>query len=320
MNVLFITATRVGDAVLSTGILNRLIADHPQARVTVACGPVAAPLFAPMPNLERVIVLDKKPYSMHWLSLWAACVGRAWDIIVDLRRAPVAWGLFARRRFHARRDRQPIHRVVKMGALLGLADAPPAPGLWTSESDDRVAASVLPDGAPVLALGPTANWRAKTWRAEHFQELTRRLTGPDGPLPEGRVAVFGHGDERPQVAQLIDSVPMDRRVDLVGRVTLPELFACLKRCALYVGNDSGLMHMAAAAGIPTLGLFGPSREDLYAPWGPHCAVARTEKGFDTIFPVGFDHRTSDTLMDGLSVDRVEAAAVELWRRMRETPA
>ena len=320
MNILFITATRVGDAVLSTGILNHLLAEHPEARVTVACGPAAAPLFGSLPNLERVIVMRKKAFSLHWLDLWGACTGRIWDVLVDLRRAPVTWIIPTRRRYFMRRNRNLVHRVEKLAGVMGMADNPPAPTLWVSDSDERVAASVLPEGTPVLALGPAANWSAKTWRAERFVELYRRLTGPDGIMPGGRVAIFGHESERSQVAELIDAVPMSRRVDLVGRVTLSELFACLKRCDLYVGNDSGLMHMAAAAEIPTLGLFGPSRDDLYGPWGAKCAVVRTDESYDDIFPENFDHRASGSLMDSLPVERVEQAAAELWRRTREPGA
>ena len=57
-------------------------------------------------------------------------------------------------------------------------------------------------------------------------------------------------------------------LDMGGRFTLTQTAALLAQCALYVGNDSGLMHMAAAAGAPTLGLFGPSRASEYAPAGP----------------------------------------------------
>jgi ADP-heptose:LPS heptosyltransferase len=65
----------------------------------------------------------------------------------------------------------------------------------------------------------------------------------------------------------------DRAVDLVGNLSLPEAAAVLARCALFVGNDSGLMHLSAAAGAPTLGLFGPSPADHYAPAGPRAAAA-----------------------------------------------
>ena len=90
---------------------------------------------------------------------------------------------------------------------------------------------------------------------------------------------------------------------------------CLRRCAFYVGNDSGLMHLAAAAGIPTLGLFGPSREELYGPWGEHSAVVRTAVPYeDLVGGPDYDHRTTGSLMDSLTVDAAEAAARALWRR------
>ena len=72
------------------------------------------------------------------------------------------------------------------------------------------------------------------------------------------------------------------------------------------------MHMAAAAGIPTLGLFGPSRAEHYAPWGDNCAFVRTEESYDDLVGApGYDHRTTGTLMDGLSVEAVEWAATQL---------
>ena len=75
------------------------------------------------------------------------------------------------------------------------------------------------------------------------------------------------------------------------------------------------MHMAAAAGIPTLGLFGPSRAEHYAPWGRRTAVARTALPYEALVGgPGYDHRSADSLMDSLSVDSAEREAVELWRR------
>ncbi|MCZ6524539.1 MAG: glycosyltransferase family 9 protein, partial [Alphaproteobacteria bacterium] len=79
----------------------------------------------------------------------------------------------------------------------------------------------------------------------------------------------------------------------------------------------GLMHLAAAAGTPTLGLFGPSKESLYAPWGAHTAVARTALSYDDIVGApGYDYRRHESHMGSLSVDRVEAAAEARWRRSR----
>ena len=89
MKILYITSTRIGDAVLSTGLLGWLVEHLPEARVTIACGPLAAPLFAAVPGLERVIVLRKRPGGLHWLDLWRACLGVRWGLVVDLRRSAI---------------------------------------------------------------------------------------------------------------------------------------------------------------------------------------------------------------------------------------
>jgi ADP-heptose:LPS heptosyltransferase len=317
MRLLFITSTRVGDAVLSTGILNACIQRYPGLAVTIACGAPAAPLFAAVPNLEELIVLEKMGYARHWLTLWRRCVGRYWDMLIDLRNAPITYLLAAKRRRRIGWPDNSVHRVVRLAQVLGLEDDPPAPRLWISSAERRTAARLVPEGSPVLAVGPTANWVGKTWRAQCFAELIDRLTGPCGILPGARVAICGHSSERQTARPVLEAVPKHRRIDLVGNVGLLEIYACLERAALYVGNDSGLMHLAAAAGIPTLGLFGPSREELYAPWGPLTAAVRPPLSYEEVFSAYSDHRNTGTLMDALTVDRVEQAAAALWLRVQE---
>ncbi len=316
MLILFISSTRIGDAVLSTGLLDHLIQENPGARVTVACGSLAAPLFRETPNLERIIVLNKMILSLHWLGLAAAVGLRRWDVLVDLRNSPMFYVLRAKRRWRmGPRPKEPVHIVERLAAIFGLQDNPPSPHLWTGTEQDALAKQLIPDGSPVLAIGPTASWRAKTWRAENFADLTERLTMPDGILPGARVAFFGRSDERPNALSLMENTPTDRRIDLMGRLDLLQVYACLKRCALYVGNDSGLMHLAAASGIPTLGLFGPSSEKLYHPWGSLTETVSTVPPYPDIFPKNFNCRTSDTLMDSLSPEVAEKAARNLWRRV-----
>ncbi len=319
MRVLFVTATRIGDAVLSTGILSHLVERCPGARLTIAAGPLAAPLFAAVPGLERLIVVEKRRFGQHWLSLYRTVAARRWDIVVDLRGSALAWLLRAgERRVAGRRD-SGEHRVRELGRLFGL-DPPPAPRLWLAPEHRRAAEALLPPGGPVLAIGPAANWRGKQWRAENFAALAQRLVAPEGIMPGARVAVLAAAHERRQAAPLIAALPPPRVVDLVGRTDLPVAAAVLQRTRLFVGNDTGLMHLAAAAGVPTLGLFGPSPAARYAPWGDHCAVAQTAVPFAELFPPGFDHRTTDTLMDSLSVESAEAAARELWRRVASAAA
>jgi ADP-heptose:LPS heptosyltransferase len=313
MRILFITSTRIGDAVLSTGLLRHLHAVHPEALFTVACGPIPAPLFAAVPNLERIVVLEKKPWAGHWISLWLRCLPKLWDLIVDLRRSPMPYLLLARRR-RVLDAQKGGHQVERVARVLGL-DPPPAPRLWIGAQEAAEAARLVPDGGPVLGMGPTANWLPKTWPAERFAALAERIAAPAGILPGARVAIFGDAAERGLAQPVIDSIPAERRIDLVGKIGLATVAACLARCALYVGNDSGLMHMAAAVETPTLGLFGPSRPEVYAPWGAHAAAATTAIPYAQLVGApGFDHRKTDCLMGSLSVD----AAYDAARKLKAT--
>jgi ADP-heptose:LPS heptosyltransferase len=253
------------------------------------------------------------------LPLYAAVAARPWDLVVDLRGSALVWLLRASERKVMAKGAAGEHRVRQLGRLFGL-DPPPGPRLWTAPGHERAAAELVPVGGPVLAIGPTANWRGKQWRAERFAELARRLTAVGGLLPGARVVVLAAGHERGQAQPLLEAVPQSRVIDLVGRVDLLTAAAVLGRCALFIGNDTGLMHIAAACGTPTLGLFGPSPSCQYAPWGPRAAFVCSSDSPETMFGPGFDHRTTDTLMDGLSVAAAEAAACQLWDRVASAAA
>jgi len=298
MRILFITANRLGDAVLSTGLLDHLAELHPQARFTVACGPVAAGLFERMPGLERLILVEKRRFDRHWLALWWQVVRGRWDLAVDLRGSGLTWLIPARRRLVMRGGRRPGHRTQHLASLAGLPE-PRLPVAWWGEPEAARAASLLPQGPVWVALGPTANWSGKVWPAERFVALFRLL---QRSLPQALpVILAGPGQAEHDLAAPV-LAGLEGAVDLVGRLTLAEVAACLARCALFVGNDSGLMHLAAAAGTPTLGLFGPSRADEYAPAG-RCAAFVVAPGPEGAAP-----------MSGLAVEPVLQAA--LWLLIR----
>lgn len=307
MKILFVTATRIGDAVLSTGALGWLVETYPQARFTIACGPLAAPLFEAVPRCERVIVLRKRALGLHWLLLWAASVRQAWSLVVDLRGGALGYLVLTRRRVMHFGRQESQHRVVELGQLLGLRQ-PPAPRIWTAAHHDKAAEELIPSGRPVLALGPAANWVAKTWPPERFAELARRLTAPSGPLAGARIAVLGGPGDRRTAEPVLKAIAEAQRIDLIDKVDLLTAAACLRRATVYVGNDSGLMHLAAAVGVPTVGLFGPSPVERYRPWGTRTAVVRTRETYDELINApGFDAATSPSLMGSISVDQVEAA-------------
>ena len=290
MRILFVSSNRVGDAVLSTGLLDYLIRSHSEARVTIACGPAAEGVFARMPNREQTFLLRKQPCDLHWLPFWARMVTRVWDLVVDIRGSALAYLLPARGRAVLRR--RGGHKLVELASILRLSE-PPQPVIWTAPQDRERARCLLSSRQPIIALGPTANWHPKTWPAEHFAALFKALSAD--PLQGALPAVFGGpgAKERTLADPLLTLLP--QAIDLVGRVSLPEAAACLARAALYVGNDSGLMHLAAAAGVPTLGLFGPTAAEQYSPVGRRTAFVRA----------------TTRRMEDLSVEQALAAARHL---------
>jgi ADP-heptose:LPS heptosyltransferase len=149
---------------------------------------------------------------------------------------------------------------------MGFSPAP-LPVAWTAPADDSRAAALVAH-SPVIALGPTANWDGKIWPPERFVEIFQVLKAQ---YPAARAAIFaGPGEaEAARAAPVLAALP--GALDFTGNLTLPEVAACLKRCMLFIGNDSGLMHLAAATGVPTLGLFGRSRAAEYAPAGRRAA-------------------------------------------------
>jgi ADP-heptose:LPS heptosyltransferase len=317
MRILFIAPTRVGDAVLSTGLLAWLSRTYPEARLTVACGAGAAQLFAAHPQLEALIGLKKQPRLGHWRRLWREVGLTRWDTVVDLRRSAMPWLLWARRRAVAPKGVPGEHRAVTLGRTLKLTPCP-APTVWTGADDRERAHGLLGNRRPVLALAPTANWRAKVWPAERFAALVDRLTGPGGPLAGALVFVAGGPGEDAQARPVIDAVPANRCVAAVG-LDLRATAAVFAQCRLFIGNDSGLMHLAAAAGTPTLGLFGPTDDSLYAPWSERADVIRTPESVAEIRgQPGFHHKTAGTQMTSLTVDAVERAARSLLARTSDS--
>ena len=317
MKILFLTSTRIGDAVLSTGLLSHLVACYPSAEITVACGPLPAPIFNGVPGVTRIIPIKKMPFYLHWLPLWHKSILTFWDIVVDLRASALAWILFTRDRkiFKSSKSSKNIHRVVELTKFFGL-EKPLAPRLWLTEKQLEKAKELVPWGEPVIGLGVTANWLPKIWPPANFIELVHRLTKENGLFPNARVAVFSGPKERSLAEPVIKGLPSKNYIDLAGKHTLEVAAACLSKCELFIGNDSGIMHIAAALGTPTIGLFGPSPAKRYGPWGDHCSVAESKNGYEELVSApSFDHTKNTNLMHGLSVEIVERELDLLWKIM-----
>ena len=310
MAILFITSTHIGDAILSTGLLNRLLMDYPDDCVTIACGAPAAKVFEAVPRLARIHKIRKRSYSRHWLDLWRTTVPHKWRILVDVRRSGSPYVHRAQKKFVQPKLASPMHRVALISATIG---APPlAPKIWLTDQHEYQARDLVGAGDHLLAIAPGANWPGKIWPATQFVELTRRLLGPGGPLDGGRLLLVGAAGERTTAQPLIDAFPASRIVDAMGLGIL-STYAALSHCRLFVGNDSAMMHLAAATGRPTVGLFGPTRDVHYAPWGQNGLVVRTPESVeDLIDHPGYDTRTTGTMMASLTTQAVEEAIQTRW--------
>jgi ADP-heptose:LPS heptosyltransferase len=312
--ILFISSSRIGDAVLASGLIKRLHDEIPNARFTIVAGPLSAPLFADLPNLQKLIVMEKTKGKGHWFKLWSQVRGRNWSLIVDRRGSSIARFLRAKRRaIHRTLPGEPVHKVVEAARLLKVADDPPGPYLFTSAETEAKADAILGiGGGPILAVAPAANWVGKTWPVERFALLAVQLMQKGGPFEKGRLLILGGPDDWRAAEPLRRSLPRERWIDLTGKADLLTVYACLKRVRMFVGNDSGLMHLAAAAGAPTLGLFGPSDERLYGPWGQNTRTVRGPRSLAQIRVKDPDLSQPVCHMMDLPVAQVLAVARELF--------
>ncbi len=320
ISVLFITSSRIGDAVLSSGLLKYLHDSYPNAKVSICCGPLAVSLFEGYPNLDKIIPVKKQKYNKHWFDVWKRVVGTQFDIVIDLRNSAVSRLVRSKKRYiYGSYINKNTHKVIQNASVMNLNN-PPSPYLWFTEKQKGAARNFIPSGNIVLAVGPTANWIGKTWPNDRFIELIQWLTKDSGFMPNARVAVFAAPSEEEGAYEVLYSIPKDRQIDLIAKVDPGTAAACLRLCDFYIGNDSGLMHCAAAVGIPTLGLFGPSYPDIYAPWGKRAFFVSTPETIDELIDYeGYSSKTCQSLMGSLSVNDVKDAITKNWSEISTSP-
>lgn len=309
-DVLVITGSMIGDVVLSTGAISAILARHQGARVCVVCSPGTAILFRHA-GADEVIALAKARRGGHWFDLRRRLRGRRWAAVYDFRDSVFSRLLCAPRRVPQRNKGAVTHKVVEASTILGEGGARD-PVLWLSPADDaRVPAPVLA-ADPLVVLGPGASRMGKAWPIDRFADLAARLTAPGSPLEGGVIVVTGGPMDADAAQAVMSRLPQGRVVDMTGADLLVTA-AAMARASLFVGNDSGMMHLAAAAGAPTLGLFGPTDERLYGPWGERTAVVRSPLETFTFGKTSQTVRKDASQMESLTVATVQDAALALLR-------
>ena len=265
--VLFISADRIGDAVMSSGAIREIGRQLPGAEITVAVGPTAAALFRAAPGVVKVIPWKKQKLSGHWRALWRQAAGVRWAMVADVRGSAMSLFLRARtRRLYSRALEKGDPKVVTFSRMMKAAGVMEPEIFLDDEARAAAARLIGPDTAPILAMAPISTAADRSWPADRWAALVERLKAE--PRFDGWrfMLVGGPGDHEAAAPAL--AAAGARGIDAVGKGDILASAAAIARATLFVGNDSGLMHVAAATRTPTLGLFGPSEWWHKAPWGP----------------------------------------------------
>ena len=331
MRSLVIAPQWIGDAVMSEPLLARLAQRAEQ--LTVAALPWVAPVYRAMPQVHEVIELPFAHGRLDWAArrrVAAALRGRfdaAYVLPNSLKSALLPWlaGIAQRIGYHGesryvllnRRMPNPAQARPPMVAFYSALAGGPAeserPRLqFDAATLERVtrAADLAPQQywafAPGAEYGP-----AKCWPASHYAELARSLQAAHG-LP---IVLLGSGKEVALCDEIAAAAPGACRV-LAGKTTLIDAMVLIAGARGVVSNDSGLMHVAAAFGIPQVAVFGSTSPEHTPPLNPRAQVIWLKEELQLDCAPCFDRtcRFGHTrCLTGVSAQRVEAALAERLR-------
>jgi lipopolysaccharide heptosyltransferase II len=329
----------VGDAVMSIPALEAIRARWPEAEIAVLARGHVAGLYRGQRFADRLIVIEPAAGRGRWLAVerlaaalrrerfdWGVALANSFASAWLLWRAGVAervgyaregraW-LLTRAVAPPRAGELPAHEshgycelLRRAGWLESLPQLEriclPVSPAARDEAREKLGRAAGESAAPPrlrVALAPGAvNSRAKCWPAERYAELADRLVAEFSAA----VVLFGAASER-EVARRIQARMRHRPIDLAGQTTIEELPALLAACDLFVGNDSGAAHVAAAVGLPAVVVFGPTDPERTRPLSPRVTVVREPVSCSPCLlrdcPV--DHRC----MNRVGVEKVYAAA------------
>jgi ADP-heptose:LPS heptosyltransferase len=279
--ILVIKLAALGDFVQAFGPFAAIRAHHPDAAITLLTTPPYADLARRSPWFDAVWS-DGRPSWRDAAAWWrlarrlrGAGFARVYDLQTSRRSSryrvlvggAAEWSGIASGASHphANPRRDAMHTAERQREQLEMAGIRRFPPPETDWLDADLGAFALPPRFALLVPGASPGRPGKRWPAERYGELAAGLDLP--------AAVVGGAAEAPLAAEVAARAP--GTIDLTGRTDFAALGALGRRAAFAVGNDTGPVHLIAAAGCPTLALFGPESDPaLCAPRGPAVAVLR----------------------------------------------
>ncbi len=336
-SVLILRPCCIGDVLQSTALVAALRRRFPEARIGYAVGPWSRPVIEGNPHLSEIV--DTGPVIGGRRGSWTGygrLIGRLrrgqWDACFILERSPLfslaAWmaqvphrigldnagrGVALTTRVPLRPRRQEAEAALDLARAVGIPTEGALTEFYPSEADHQEVARLLPDSdqpwvvlAPGGGVNPGAELLNKRWPAERFGELAARLAALGY-----RPLIIGGSSDRP-LAEAVMATGGDQTVSLCGRLSLTGCGALLQRSRLLVGNDTGVMHLAAAVKTPVLALFGPTDPAMYGPYGVRHRSLWHPRHCSPCFRQA--HRRADCALEcmySIGVDEAEDAAIEL---------
>lgn len=301
--VLIVPYMWIGDFVRCHSVVRLLKARWPDRPIDFLTTTLCAPLLDYMPGVRKGIVQDlprgRLPLGQYWALAQrfrsetygtVLVMPRTWKAALApfLAGIPERAGFAGEARFGLINDmrwgERKLERMIDCFGALALPRGTPLPTDWPLPhieiSEAEIAAwrqlwSLPADGRPVVTLAPGAVGPGKAWPPEFYAELARRLTARGVAI-----WVLGGSTEASISAEIVAKGGALAH-DLTGN-DLRNAIIALKAATAAVTNDSGLMHIAAAVGTPTVAIFGPTSPRLWAPLNPLAAVIEPERPYTDI--------------------------------------
>lgn len=287
MKVLFITLSNIGDAVLTLPVLDLLRESFPGSRVTCLTGERPKEIFESNPNIERVIIYNKRGGLREKIKLFFELRKERFDLIVDLRNTFFGAFLSARHktspllvipgtiRHMQKRHLYGIEKLIASGKA-GIPSLAPRDSVYVSLRDENYIDNILrengikkEDNIVIVAAG--ARSHIKRWGKDKFLELIHSLIKEFGV----KVALVGDKDDAP-IARYISLHCRYPIADLSAKTTLSQLACLLRKAKVVITNDSAVLHLASYLDAPTAAIFGPTREGKYGPWSKIQALVKKD--------------------------------------------
>lgn len=265
--ILLIALSNIGDAIMTTPVLQSLHALYPGERIDLVADQRSSAVFQYCPYRGRIYLKNKRGFLRGLPQLIRELRRNRYRLVVDLRTDLMAWLLRAERRLGKWNARSyGGHAVEKhMGVIHSLHGDRPLPDcvIWAGADDVRFAQQALQQirGRKILAMGPGANYPGKIWPWQNYLDLIASVRSHFEA-----VVLLGDAKDREHARPIAEGSVLSC-INLCGGTTLLQAAAILHSAAAFVGNDSGLGHMAAAVKVPTLTLFGIGQPGRYHPWG-----------------------------------------------------